>query len=242
MKAKISLLLLAAMAVTLIGGCGSTVNNNSSVNNSGSTQENLTNNTNNRTDDSAANNSDSPANNSSESITNDSTTDNNIASNNNTTDNNIVSNNDIFPDNGYAEGYMGDSMHTAWFNYIINSAYITNEFEGYTPSAGNELLVVDITVESTFNESIPMFLSDFQAQWNDTADDAYRWPVEDLDYLRSDILPNEYTLGVNETRTGLLLYEVPSGNDDFSISFVEYYANDTTGDTFFVFFTADDRR
>ena len=33
-------------------------------------------------------------------------------------------------------------------------------------------------------------------------------------------------------------YEVPSGTKDFSVSFQEYFEDETTGDVFFVYFTA----
>lgn len=168
-----------------------------------------------------------------------STTDNGGSS----TDNgSTTGNGGITAQNGYAEGRIGDVMQTAWFTFTVNSAYVTGEYEGYAPAEGNELLVVDITVKNTFNASTPMFDTDFQAQWNDTADDAYAWPVEAAYSLSSDILPDQYELAINESRNGLLLYEVPANNKDFSISFLEWYEDDTEGDVFFVYFTAEDRR
>ena len=41
--------------------------------------------------------------------------------------------------------------------------------------------------------------------------------------------------------TGLLVYEVPAGNRDFSISYLEQFDDNSEGDTFFVFFTAEDQ-
>lgn len=152
---------------------------------------------------------------------------------------------DIYAEEGYAEGYMGDVMHTYWFNFSVNGAYVCSEFGGYTPAYGNELLVVEITVSNTFRESLPMYDTDFQIQWNDPADDAYRWPVTQdvldsyMDRGDYDILPEGYYLSINETRTGLLLYEVPEGNNDFSLSYLEVNEDDEIGDLFFVYFTAD---
>ena len=54
-------------------------------------------------------------------------------------------------------------------------------------------------------------------------------------------LPEEYDLGVNEEKTGLLVYEVPEDSKDYSISYLEQFSNDTEGDVFFVFFTAKDK-
>ena len=53
--------------------------------------------------------------------------------------------------------------------------------------------------------------------------------------------PEEYSLKVNETRTGIYVYEAPAGETDLNISFVEYYENDTEGDGFWVYFTAEEK-
>ena len=50
-----------------------------------------------------------------------------------------------------------------------------------------------------------------------------------------------YELAVDESRTGTLVYEVPMGERDFSISYKELFDNDTEGDTFFVYFTAKEQ-
>lgn len=146
--------------------------------------------------------------------------------------------------NGYAEGRMGDTMHTYFFDYTINSAYICDTYEGYTPtfsSNADALVVAEITVKNTHNKSIDMYDSDFQIQWGEQ--DAYEYPI--TLYLKSgetigkNMLPDIYRLAVNESRTGVIVFEVPSGKNDFSISYKEYFDNDTTGDTFFVFFSAE---
>ena len=82
-----------------------------------------------------------------------------------------------------------------------------------------------------------MYDTDFQVQWNDDAEDAYAWPVEHT--FSEEVLPAEYSLAVNESKSGLLVYEVPEGNDDFSVSFMEFFEDESEGDLFFVYFTAD---
>lgn len=149
-----------------------------------------------------------------------------------------------YPDeDGYAEGRLGDTMHSYFFNYTVNSAYVCDTYEGYAPADGNELLVANVTVKNTHSESIEMYDTDFQVQWNDDSEDAYGWPItinlQSGETVGKDMLPDVYTLAVNETRTGILVYEVPSGNKDFSISYKEYFDDDTTGDVFFVYFSAD---
>lgn len=140
------------------------------------------------------------------------------------------------------EGKMGSVMKTAWYNFTINDAYYTTEaIGGYTPSEGNVLLVVDITVKNTFSETIPMSNYDFQLQWGDDSDDAFAFPVETNESIIDDQLPAEYDLKIKEEISGVLVYEAPAGYDDFSISTLEYYEDDTEGNLFFVYFTADEK-
>ena len=148
-----------------------------------------------------------------------------------------------YPDEyGNAEGGLGDTMHTYWFDYTVNSAYLCDEFEGYKPSEGYEILVADVTVKNTVSDTITMFDTDFQIQWDDYSDDAYDVPItfylEDDVVLNKDMLPGEYDLNKNESITGLLVYEIPTGNKDFSISFLEVFEDYTEGDVFFVYFSA----
>ena len=60
-----------------------------------------------------------------------------------------------------------------------------------------------------------------------------------------DQLPGTYSLAVDEERTGELVYEVPSGFTDFSIAYLEQFVDDSgeesTGETYFVYFTAEDQ-
>ena len=132
-----------------------------------------------------------------------------------------------YAEDGYAEGRLGDTMHTYFFDYTVNSAYLCDTFEGYTPILdGYRLLVADVTVKNTNRESIPMYDTDFQVRWSDTSEDAY-------------------DLAVDEERTGLLVFEVPEGETDFSISYLELFDDGTeegsSGDTFFVYFTAEEQ-
>lgn len=146
-------------------------------------------------------------------------------------------------DDGYVEGRMGDIMNTYFFDYSVNSAYTCNEYEGYTPSEGNKLLVAEVTVKNTDRSTVTMYDTDFQVQWgDDDNDDAYDVPITYYGNTVSDEqLPEEYDLGVNEERTGLLVFEVPEDSRDYSIAYLEQFSNDTEGDVFFVFFTAKDK-
>ncbi len=150
-------------------------------------------------------------------------------------------NGQIYAEDGYAEGRFGDVMHTYFFNYTVNSAYLTNDYNGYVPADGYTLLVADVTVENTFNESIEMYDTDFQIQWGDEDDEeAYDFPITYFtDPVSDEQLPGTYELGIDGSRTGILVFEVPTGYTDFSISYLELFSDESEGDVFFVYFTAE---
>lgn len=148
----------------------------------------------------------------------------------------------IYAKDGYAEGNLGDTLGTAWFSFKVNSAELTDSYGGsVTPAEGETLLVVNVTIENTYGDDLPMFDSDFQAQWGSEGDDDYRFPVtlDDESLQTGNMLAGEYTLSAGETTTGDLVFSVPQGFQDFSLSFMEYYDNEETGDTFFIFFPAN---
>ena len=153
----------------------------------------------------------------------------------------------VYAEDGYAEGRLGDTMHSYFFDFTVNSAYVADTYEGYTPAEGCQVLVVDITVKNTSSSSIEMWDDDFQAQWSDSqVTEQYAWPMTEEHEPASDSqLPDEYELGVNEERSGLLVYDVPTGEKDFSISYLELFDDGTEegeeGDMFFVFFTAESK-
>lgn len=157
-------------------------------------------------------------------------------------------NGDVYAEDGWAEGRLGDTMHTYFFNYTVNSAYTCGEFAGRQAAEGNKLLVVEITVKNTTSASVEMYDTDFQAQWGASGDEDYRMPIttdpetyEELDPISDEQLPGTYMLGVNQDRTGLLVYEVPADGMDFSISYLEAFEEGDEGDTFFVFFTPEEK-
>ena len=61
-----------------------------------------------------------------------------------------------------------------------------------------------------------------------------------LKFLK-EYLEEHYGVAVDESRTGELVFEVPSGYPDFGVGYVELYTDGTetiTGDTFLVYFSA----
>lgn len=150
---------------------------------------------------------------------------------------------DNVDEDGYAEGRLGDIMHTEFFDFTVNSAYICDSYEDYTPVEGCEMVIAELTIKNTFSESIPMFDIDFQIQWSDDADDASEVPItiylETGKTVGQNMLPDKYSLAVKESRTGILAFEVPAGETQFSISYQTKFDDGSIGNQFFVFFTAN---
>ena len=150
-------------------------------------------------------------------------------------------------DGGVFDGRIGETIRTYFYDFKVTDAYLCDDYHGFTPQDGNVLLVVKIDIENTMNSSIPMSDLDFQAQWGDDADDAFAWPItsdpetmDDRGTLCDEQLPYEYEMSVGEKISGgELVYEVPEGYKDFSISAIDDFADETEdGDVYFVYFTA----
>ncbi|MCM1050109.1 MAG: DUF4352 domain-containing protein [Clostridiales bacterium] len=149
-----------------------------------------------------------------------------------------------YPDEyGDAEGTFEDTMHTAFFDYTVHSAYLCEDYEGYEPQDGNVILVADVTISNPSSYNVNMYDTDFQIQWGSDADDAFDFPItfytENNETLNDEMLPYEYELRKYESRDGLLVFEVPEGETYFSISYLEIYNDDSEGNVFFVYFNAD---
>lgn len=148
----------------------------------------------------------------------------------------------ILPRDGTAEGELGDTMRTYFFDFSVDSAYTCSKYEGYIPTPGYDLLVAEVTVKNTFGESLTMFDWDFLVLFPDgtEGEEVYDYPItsyEDVDVPASaldTLLPTQYDLENNESRTGLLLFEVPAGDTKFTIFYIENFDDDTTGDEFYV--------
>ncbi|MCI9555289.1 DUF4352 domain-containing protein [uncultured Oscillibacter sp.] len=155
---------------------------------------------------------------------------------------------EVRAEDGFAEARIGDLVHSYFMDFTVNSAYTAPDYHGHTPPEGRKVLVVELTVKNTFHESIPMYDDDFQGQWSGSAgSDDFAWPITEgedgsgLDTVAEEQLPAEYELAVNESRTGVLVFDVPAEEKDFCIAHMELFDNDSEGDTFFVYFTATEQ-
>lgn len=147
----------------------------------------------------------------------------------------------ILPEDGLAKGDIGEIMRTYWFDFTVNDSFLCNAFSEYTASEGNELLAVEMTLENTFSETLPMRDNDFWVQWNEDSEDAFAYPLKAVDAANSEVLPDSYDLNVNGSVTGFLLFEVPSGYTEFAIVYLEINSEEETGDAFIVHLLPESR-
>lgn len=147
---------------------------------------------------------------------------------------------DVYAYDGAGIGYVGDIMHTYWFDFTVNDIMFCQTFQGYTAREGYQLIVLDMTIKNTFEEEVPMFDTDFWVEWGeDDYDFDYSNPVSDLYDISTDFLPERYYLTTDDIVTGLLMYEVPVGYSEYMLIFEEYYEDGDVGDWFGVYLYSD---
>lgn len=145
---------------------------------------------------------------------------------------NTDENKNIIAKNGYAEGKIGDTLESKFFEYTVQSAQYVEEYAGYKPSDGNVLIDTVIMVKNIFGKEITMFSKDFQIQWNNGEKD-FGYPIEAID---ATMIPQEFKLKKKAAKQYHCVYEVPKGYTKYSISYLEYFDHDKKGDFFFVYF------
>ena len=146
---------------------------------------------------------------------------------------------------GVKYGRIGDSMSTEWFDFTVTDAYSCSRYQNYTPSEGYKLVVVAMTLKNNCGYSVDMWGEAFVLLWGG-GDDTFDLDIPLHAGLSGDQFPDEYVLGVNESRSGVMVFEAPQEFQNFSIVFMELFESSTNpdgeeGDTFFVDFTVEDR-
>lgn len=141
---------------------------------------------------------------------------------------------DDVSDSEYVWGQVGETMKTYWFNFNVTSATLYSEYDGNIPTDGYQFLELKLWMKNTFNESVPMFWSDFDVEWDDP--DSYELPVF-ISVDGKELTEEEYEYSLR--RAGsidlVMVYEVAEGYDEFFVYFDEEFADGTVGDVFAVY-------
>lgn len=134
---------------------------------------------------------------------------------------------------GYANGRIGDVMRNEFFEYTVVSANYVEEYAGQKPAAGKKFVDAVVKIKNIVDEELNMYYDDFQIQWGGEGEDNFGYCIEAKD---STMIPAEFMMKKGETLEYHIVYEVPEGQSEYSISYLEYFEDDTEGDVFFVYF------
>ena len=134
---------------------------------------------------------------------------------------------------GYAVADLGEEMRCHFFGFTVNSAYRTASYEGATPAEGNSFVVLELTINNPYDEELSMYDGDFVLFYNDDTDD---YSVA-ADYIADSQLPAEYQIEKGGSRTGDLVFEVPTESTSFSLLYQEIYEDDVWGNGYYVAFS-----
>lgn len=120
---------------------------------------------------------------------------------------------------------LGDTVSTAWFDYTVTGVEAVDAYGGYISAQGAQLVVVELTLESTYTQPVTMFDTDFQLSWEGMdPEDTRCMPVE---YYCEQQLPTQYELDSKEERSGVLVYQVPQEEQEFQFAFQELFDDGT---------------
>ena len=134
---------------------------------------------------------------------------------------------------GYAVADLGEELRCHFFGFTVNSAYRTASYEGASPAEGNSFVVLELTVNNPYDEELTMYDSDFVLFYNDDTDD-YMFAA---DYIADSQLPAEYQIEKGDSRTGDLVFEVPTESTSFSLLYQEIYEDEVWGNRYYVSFS-----
>ena len=129
----------------------------------------------------------------------------------------------------------GEKVETAFFDVTVEQAtrYDTYQFDDglYQVEDGRTYLVVTLTIENTYDEDIPMSITDFTLDYegNKSKDIITGYGKADLN--NPDFMDNIFTLKKGESVTKSILFTVKN-KKKYTLGYKEYYEDDFTGDSF----------
>ncbi|MDR1794541.1 MAG: DUF4352 domain-containing protein [Erysipelotrichaceae bacterium] len=145
----------------------------------------------------------------------------------------------ISPKEGYAVGEVGDIMQTAWFDFQVDSVVrIGNQYENYQAAAGNQFILLTVTIRNNYSEDLNVYLWDFAIF---ARDGSAFWLADDLPLANQFSIDGEAVLTKKAAQTFSFLYEIPEDAVLGRVCFVEQYASEDglsyqQGDVFYVDF------
>lgn len=147
---------------------------------------------------------------------------------------------------GFVTGEIGEKIETMFYQFTLTEPYTISTVNGISASEDKEYLIVEMTIQNTESVSIEMADTEFCAAWGDGEND-YTAPTTYYNdaLLDENQFPSSYKLKAGESKTGLLIYEVPADQSIFTIycrdSYIDKDGNSANGAEYDIAFTADQR-
>ncbi len=135
-------------------------------------------------------------------------------------------------------GEIGETVETKWFNFTVHEAYVVDgEYsdgeETYTVPDGSRIVVAELTVKNTTNDTLTMYDDDFVLHLTDTE---YTEPLDAREYGVYFDTPSvkmfvfagidqSYNLDPGESARGLLVFEIDAGDRNATLNYQEINEN-----------------
>lgn len=134
------------------------------------------------------------------------------------------------PENMVVE--LGETGHTAFFDFEVSGVSACSEYEGRLAEAGCRLILVELELKNTVSYDLPMGRYDFRLFWGNGEDTA-AYPLEQF---CPEQFPDAYGIPEWEGRKGLLVFQVPEEQKNLALGYLEIFEDDHQGDAWFVYF------
>lgn len=121
------------------------------------------------------------------------------------------------------------SLQTSFFEYKINSVASLPSIGIVFPSPQNKFIIVNITITNLLPEALPMYYDDFQVKWGESAAEMAS-PIYNI--ILGNKIKNEFSLGMNKSISGNLIFEVPNDKKDLKLEYIEIFENSLVGSTY----------
>lgn len=140
----------------------------------------------------------------------------------------------IEPVDGVAEGNIGDTFKSYWFDFLVDEVKVVADYNGYTAQEGFQILEVKTTIKSTVSYEIPVYSNVFYLLWSDSG-------TETVDVMQNEIYGEVDTLAAKATKSYVWYFEVPVDETTYAVGFEEVFdttsESDKYGDVFYIYFT-----
>ncbi len=128
------------------------------------------------------------------------------------------------------DGQEGQKIETYFYYFTVNSSKVTYDYGTYSAKEGNQLVVVNMTLEDILEEPIQMSDLEFQIQWGEEEDGfalsvLYDEEGNPLDTLSSSQFPTRFALENGEPYTGEIVFEIPEDAEEFDFCTVDSFSD-----------------